>query len=195
MEDRTPKKSFSAMWLLVSVVVAIPFVVLLGALILGLMTANAMNPPDDFFEDEVVYAQEPPVDVAPELDIAALGTPSLVTAVAKDHDTQFLEIELLLPPGDEDLQFAIENPFDVAIGYAGIAVRSETQATLVRSGEITTLDRPAGCEDGCRTFVWVTMYRFFQDEHPDAVLYAFAGDDALATIEEIEAYPPQMFGS
>lgn len=130
-----------------------------------------------------------------QMDLVALGAPSFESLLVTDARSRLREIEIQLGPGDAPIEVAVKNPTPVQFGAStGVALRSTTFARMLDSGRTRTVERPADCEDGCRVLLWLTLGRQFQDEHPDAEVLVFAGEDALVTIEELWAYPPGMYG-
>lgn len=123
------------------------------------------------------------------LDSAAIAfddqpAPTLEIRLADMGDERLRELEFFLPEGDDPIEFAVRNPEPIRIDGQGIAVRTDEFAQILRSSRTFAIERRADCIDGnCRLFMWLTMGPDFLDNHPEAELLIWAGEEAAVTIE------------
>ena len=127
-------------------------------------------------------------------DRRLLGTPSFEAALVYDGASRTKELEVQIPAGEGPLQGGIDNPEPIKFSsQTGIALRTTEWGEIMNSSTTWTVERPAGCEDGCRLYLWLTMGPHFQRFHPEAEVVVFGGDDTLVTIEDLWTQPANMW--
>ena len=130
------------------------------------------------------------------IDFADFPTPTFQAPLADLGDDRLREIEFFLPEGSGPIEFGIRNPDPIAIDGQGIAVRTDDQATSLRSSRAVIVQRPVECFDGnCRLFMWLSMGPQFLEFHPEAELLIWADDGSAVTIEAmtIQNYRDETF--
>jgi len=169
----------------------------------------AVDAPFDepFDEPEAVFVEPPPEDFAPpveavpdlppipEIDFDALGEPVLDERLLDSGEQRVREIVIQMGPDAQTIDvLAMNRAGRLERGSNGVAVRTTDDARILLHGEIRQVPRPEECEVGaeCTVKIWLTMGRQFFDLYPKTDIIVWAGTDAQATMEALNAGPPEM---